>query len=74
MEFKRPLEAKLCPDPRPEKIAARATVANRPIVLKNSLASLTWPFSIRPIEVKRFSASAPLASLMFLAGPRFSSG
>jgi len=31
-------------------------------------------FSIRPVEVKRFSASALLAGLTFLAGPRFSSG
>jgi len=31
-------------------------------------------FSIRPVGVKRFSASAPLAGLTFLAGPRFSSG
>jgi len=33
-----------------------------------------WVFSIRPVGVKRFSASALLAGLMFLAGPRFSSG
>jgi hypothetical protein len=33
-----------------------------------------WSFSIRPVEVKRFQASAPLAGLMFPAGPRFSSG
>jgi hypothetical protein len=31
-------------------------------------------FSIRPVEVKRFQASAPLAGLMFPAGPCFSSG
>jgi hypothetical protein len=30
-------------------------------------------FSIRPVDVKRFSAFTPLAGLMFLAGPRFSS-
>lgn len=34
----------------------------------------SWVFSIRPVEVKRFSASALLAGLTFLAGPRFSSG
>jgi hypothetical protein len=33
-----------------------------------------WVFSIRLVEVKRFQASAPLAGLMFPAGPRFSSG
>jgi hypothetical protein len=53
--------------------AKRARLACESIVVKVVFGHC-WSFSIRPVEVKRFQASAPLAGLMFPAGPRFSSG